>query len=187
MCEPIFAKPLHEISFGHFLVKLFQTARQFDMEVQPQLVLLQKTLLYIEGLGRELYPELDLWETAKPFMEDWMVERMGPAAALREVATHANELLEQLPQLPSMLLSATGRMRSLERAVGRQSRELGKLERRVAELTRGRTAKRASGAGLLVVASLLLFNPLAEQLGSGPGAVAGLASAVLGALLLLRA
>ena len=80
VCDPIFAKPLNEISFGHFLVTLFRTAADFQMEIQPQLVLLQKTLLYIEGVGRELYPELDLWETAKPFMQKWMAERTGPLA-----------------------------------------------------------------------------------------------------------
>ncbi|MGI9328855.1 MAG: 2-polyprenylphenol 6-hydroxylase, partial [Pseudomonadales bacterium] len=78
LCEPIFAKPLAEISFGEFLVDLFNTASDFRMEVQPQLVLLQKTLLYIEGLGRQLYPELDLWETAQPFMERWMEQRLSP-------------------------------------------------------------------------------------------------------------
>ncbi len=188
VCEPIFAKPLHEISFGHFLIQLFQTAREFNMEVQPQLVLLQKTLLYIEGLGRELYPELDLWETAKPFMEEWMVDHVGPTAALREVAAHAGELLEQLPQLPAMLISATGRMRTLERAMNRQTRELSKLELKVEQLTRGRLLKRTSGTVLLAVAGFLLFNPLTESLGNGAdlSASAGILSAVVGAVLLLR-
>lgn len=188
VCEPIFAKPLHEISFGHFLIQLFQTAREFNMEVQPQLVLLQKTLLYIEGLGRELYPELDLWETAKPFMEEWMVDHVGPTAALREVAAHAGELLEQLPQLPAMLISATGRMRTLERAMNRQTRELSKLELKVGQLTRGRLLKRTSGTVLLAVAGFLLFNPLTESLGNGAdlSASAGILSAVVGAVLLLR-
>lgn len=77
VCEPIFAKPLCEISFGHVLLNLFNTARRFNMEVQPQLVLLQKTLLYVEGLGRQLYPQLDLWATAKPFLEKWMGEQVG--------------------------------------------------------------------------------------------------------------
>ncbi|MCP5700011.1 ubiquinone biosynthesis regulatory protein kinase UbiB, partial [Klebsiella pneumoniae] len=77
VCEPIFAKPLCEISFGHVLLNLFNTARRFNMEVQPQLVLLQKTLLYVEGLGRQLYPQLDLWQTAKPFLEKWMANQVG--------------------------------------------------------------------------------------------------------------
>ena len=81
VCEPIFNKPLKDISFGLVLLRLFQTARQFNMEVQPQLVLLQKTLLAIEGLGRQLYPELDLWKTAKPVLEQWMRERHDPRNA----------------------------------------------------------------------------------------------------------
>ena len=188
VCEPIFAKPLNEISFGHFLVQLFQAAREFNMEVQPQLVLLQKTLLYIEGLGRELYPELDLWETAKPFMEEWMVERVGPAAALREVATHAGELLERLPELPTAILTAESRLKSLERSLKVQTRELKRLEDKVARTERGRTIRRVSGSSLLVVGAALLFNPLSEALaGSGLSATAGVASALLGSLLLLRA
>ena len=189
VCEPIFAKPLSEISFGNFLVQLFQAARHFNMEIQPQLVLLQKTLLYIEGLGRELYPELDLWETAKPFMEGWMVEHVGPAAALREVAAHAGELLERLPELPSALLSANLRLKTLERSFKLQSRELKRLDQRLAKIDRSSTIKRISGAGLLVLAGLLLFNPLAESLAAGAELTtsAGLASALLGSLLLLRA
>ncbi|WP_312158450.1 ubiquinone biosynthesis regulatory protein kinase UbiB, partial [Pantoea piersonii] len=85
VCEPIFEKPLAEISFGHVLLNLFSTARRFNMEVQPQLVLLQKTLLYIEGIGRQLYPQLDLWKTAKPFLEDWIKDQIGLPAILRAV------------------------------------------------------------------------------------------------------
>lgn len=106
VCEPIFGKPLSEISFGHFLLNLFQTARQFDMAVQPQLVLLQKTLLYIEGLGRQLYPELDLWKTAKPYLEDWLKERMGPAALFEEVKRRAPFWREKLPEIPDLVYQA---------------------------------------------------------------------------------
>lgn len=95
VCEPIFEKPLKDISFGQVLLRLFQTARRFNMEVQPQLVLLQKTLLNIEGLGRQLYPDLDLWVTAKPFLERWMRERMSPLRLLRNLHQQA----EQVPQL----------------------------------------------------------------------------------------
>jgi ubiquinone biosynthesis protein len=103
VCEPIFEKPLKEISFGHLLLRLFQTARRFNMEIQPQLVLLQKTLLNIEGLGRQLYPELDLWQTAKPYLERWMRERVGLRAALRSLQRNAPQWAEQLPQLPGLL------------------------------------------------------------------------------------
>jgi ubiquinone biosynthesis protein len=98
--EPIWEKPISEISFGHFLLRLFQTARRFDMEVQPQLVLLQKTLLNIEGLGRMLYPQLDLWTTAKPFMERWMSEQVGPKAFLRRVKETLPQISEDLPEVP---------------------------------------------------------------------------------------
>lgn len=103
VCEPIFQRPLKDISFGYLLLRLFQTARRFHMEVQPQLVLLQKTLLNIEGLGRQLYPELDLWQTAKPFLERWMSERIGPRAFVRSMVRNAPFLLENLPELPQMM------------------------------------------------------------------------------------
>lgn len=102
-CEPIFGKPLDEISFGHFLVQLFQTARRFEMEVQPQLVLLQKTLLYIEGLGRQLYPKLDLWETAQPFLKNWLKESYGAQAIWTKIKLKAPEWLEQIPEMPDKL------------------------------------------------------------------------------------
>jgi len=106
VCEPIFELPLKDISFGHLLLRLFQIARRFDMEVQPQLVLLQKTLLNIEGLGRELYPELNLWETAKPFIERWMRERASP----RQILINLKNELEQLPQLVRSTQAAMQRL-----------------------------------------------------------------------------
>ncbi len=102
-CEPIFGKSLDEISFGHFLVQLFQTARRFEMEVQPQLVLLQKTLLYIEGLGRQLYPKLDLWETAQPFLKKWLADTYGPKAAFNKMKQKAPKWLEELPDMPEKI------------------------------------------------------------------------------------
>jgi ubiquinone biosynthesis protein len=103
VCEPIFARPLQEISFGHLLLRLFQTARRFNMQVQPQLVLLQKTLLNIEGLGRQLYPELDLWKTAKPILEQWMQEKMSWQAAWVNLKQEAPMWAETLPKLPRLL------------------------------------------------------------------------------------
>ena len=98
VCEPIFEKPLKDISFGQVLMRLFQTARRFNMEVQPQLVLLQKTLLNIEGLGRQLYPDLDLWSTAKPYLERWMRDRYSPKAMFGNIHSQ----VEQLPHLADM-------------------------------------------------------------------------------------
>jgi len=103
VCEPIFNKPLAEISFGQVLVNLFNTARRFDMEVQPQLVLLQKTLLYIEGLGRQLYPQLDLWETAKPFLESWVKEQMGVKAVFDKIKDNLPFWNEKLPEIPDLI------------------------------------------------------------------------------------
>ncbi len=117
VCEPIFDKPLKDISFGKTLLRLFQTARRFEMEVQPQLVLLQKTLLNIEGLGRQLDPELDLWKTAKPFLERWMNERMGWRALLRATREEAPSWAGALPQLPRLAhqaLTASARQQAAQ-------------------------------------------------------------------------
>ncbi|MFZ5843172.1 MAG: ubiquinone biosynthesis regulatory protein kinase UbiB [Pseudomonadota bacterium] len=105
-CEPIFGKPLAEISFGVFLLQLFQTARRFNMSVQPQLVLLQKTLFYIEGLGRQLYPELDLWKTAKPYLEEWTRDRTSPRRLLKRALERAPIWLNELPAVPELALAA---------------------------------------------------------------------------------
>lgn len=103
VCEPIFEKPLEEISFAQVLLRLFQTARRFNMEVQPQLVLLQKTLLNIEGLGRQLYPQLDLWATARPILKNWMLEQAGPRAVLREIGRNVPEWGRMLPHMPGLM------------------------------------------------------------------------------------
>ena len=103
VCEPIFNKPLGEISFGVVLLRLFEVARRFDMRVQPQLILLQKTLLNIEGLGRQLYPELDLFKTARPILRQWMAERIGPEAFARDLRQHWPDLAESLKMLPVVL------------------------------------------------------------------------------------
>ncbi|GGB71292.1 ubiquinone biosynthesis regulatory protein kinase UbiB [Shewanella inventionis] len=103
VCEPMFNKPLDEISFGHVLLELFRTARHFDIVVQPQLVLLEKTLLYIEGLGRQLYPQLDLWQTAKPFLENWMSEQVGPKAMFQKVKSNAPFWADKLPEFPELI------------------------------------------------------------------------------------
>jgi ubiquinone biosynthesis protein len=108
VCEPIFDKPLKEISFGKVLLRLFQTSRRFNIEIQPQLVLLQKTLLNVEGLGRDLDPDLDLWQTAKPFLERWMSEQIGWRGLVRRIGEELpfwSELLPQLPRLTEQFLA----------------------------------------------------------------------------------
>ena len=114
VCEPIFERPISEISFGQLLVYLFQTASRFDMEVQPSLVLLQKTLLNIEGLGRQLYPQLNLWDTAQPFLEEWVQERYSPQSVFKRLQRHAPSWLEQLPQLPDVMLDNLQQYREAE-------------------------------------------------------------------------
>ncbi len=110
VCEPIFERPLKDISFGQLLLRLFQTARRFNMEVQPQLVLLQKTLLNIEGLGRQLYPDLDLWKTAKPFLERWMEEQVGARSMLHALQDNIPHLVEKLPEMPGLIYAATKKL-----------------------------------------------------------------------------
>lgn len=131
VCEPIFEKPLKDISFGQLLLRLFQTARRFDMRVQPQLVLLQKTLLNIEGLGRDLYPDLDLWRTAKPFMEKWFEERMGPKAKFTKLIKQLPELAEQLPELPQLIHKALDNAAHSHHLSERHTEELTLLRERI--------------------------------------------------------
>jgi ubiquinone biosynthesis protein len=103
VCEPYFDRPLKEISLGLVLMRLFQTSRRFDVEIQPQLVLLQKTLLNIEGLGRDLDPDLDLWHTARPFLERWMIEQLGPQKLLEQIKEEAPRYAKFLPEFPRLL------------------------------------------------------------------------------------
>jgi len=131
VCEPIFEKPLKDISFGQLLLRLFQTARRFDMHVQPQLVLLQKTLLNIEGLGRQLYPELDLWQTAKPFLERWFQERMGPKAKLTKLMKQFPELAEQFPEIPSLIYKALDNAAYARQNAESHNRELALLRQQM--------------------------------------------------------
>ncbi|HEU4923150.1 MAG TPA: ubiquinone biosynthesis regulatory protein kinase UbiB [Burkholderiales bacterium] len=119
VCEPVFARPLKEIYFGKLLLRLFQTSRRFNVEVQPQLLMLQKTLLNIEGLGRELDPELDLWQTAKPFLERWMREQVGWRGFVRSIRHEAPFWAATLPQLPRLVHRALAedRLGALQLAV----------------------------------------------------------------------
>ena len=105
VCEPIFNKPLKEISFGKLLIRLFQTSRQFNMEIQPQLTMLQKTLLNVEGLGRDLDPNLDLWQTASPFLETWLKKEMGPKKIIGDIKKELPHFLSLAPRVPSLIKS----------------------------------------------------------------------------------
>jgi len=169
VCEPIFERPLKDISFGQLLLRLFQTARRFNMEIQPQLVLLQKTLLSIEGLGRQLYPDLDLWQTAKPFLERWMSEQVGARAFAGRLRHSLPEWSERLPEIPALL------HRTLQQAAGGklrlqwESQELQKLRRQMRRSSQ-RTLAAISGGAMLISASIIygLDGYAPRMLGGAP-------------------
>lgn len=179
--EPIYEKPLSEISFGNFLLRLFQTARRFDMEVQPQLVLLQKTLLNIEGMGRQLYPQLDLWSTAKPFMERWMKDQIGPKAFLDRARKNLGPASEQLPELPLLAYRVLDGLERQSLALHWRSEDLQRLRE---ETRTYRTQMLAAVGGSTLILSgtgLLVFGPgqmltvaFAEGLAIGLYVVGGL-------------
>ena len=160
MCEPIFEKPLKDISFGHFLLRLFQTARRFNMEVQPQLVLLQKTLLNVEGLGRQLYPELDLWSTAQPYLESWMRRRIGPSGLIKSLQTHLPSWLEQSPEMPQLVHDALLQLRQSgpTEQQNQATLELLQEQQRRAE----RRWRRGLTAGVLIAVAVLGTQPEAQ-------------------------
>ena len=159
VCEPIFNKPLSEISFGHFLLNLFQTARRFDMEVQPQLVLLQKTLLYIEGVGRQLYPALDLWTTAKPFLERWMEEQVGPKAFARKLKKNLPQMTEHAADMPLLVHRALRDAVEGRLEVNWKSDDLRALRREMKERHRNTIGAIGGSAMLLSGALFLTLGP----------------------------
>ena len=150
VCEPIFEKPIAEISFGQVLLQLFRVARRFNMEVQPQLVLLQKTLLNIEGLGRQLYPELDLWNTAKPYMERWIKERFGPKGALREFKRQLPNWIEKGPQIPGLIHSSLSKLSQIDASQAQISDQIAQLS---AEVIKQRKQSRQQKLALTSMAS----------------------------------
>ena len=178
VCEPIFHRPLKEISFGLLLIRLFQTARRFDMEVQPQLVLLQKTLLNIEGLGRELYPDLDLWATAKPYLENWMQEQLGVTAAYREWREHLPENIRAVLHLPRLAARALEEFSAHRTSMEWHSAQFDRWNDEMKRASRRRTFATV-GAGLVIAAAILLGADL-EPLGYlvGGAGVAALAYAL---------
>ena len=179
VCEPIFARPISEISFGHLVIRLFEVARRFDMPVQPQLVLLQKTLLNIEGLGRQLYPELDLWETAKPFLERWMREQVGPRALARALRRELPTVLPLLPELPGLVHELLRRQRDGQLVIRTGSDDAEQLARDLKHRTRQRDGLMLGGA--LLLGAIVLF------LGSEVLALGVLATAGAGMLMVCGA
>jgi len=179
VCEPIFEKPLKDISFGQLLVQLFRTAGKFDMQVQPSLVLLQKTLLNVEGLGRQLYPELDLWQTALPYLENWNTRRLNPLTLLRRVRDNLPNWIDQLPVLPQLLVDAIAQSRQLTEindSLRRQQAQASRLH------NRRQWRHRAAGFLTLLAALASLSPPINQWLAGTP--VVTLVLALGGAYLL---
>ncbi|MBA0190442.1 ubiquinone biosynthesis regulatory protein kinase UbiB [Pectobacterium odoriferum] len=176
VCEPIFEKPLAEISFGHVLLNLFNTARRFNMEVQPQLVLLQKTLLYIEGVGRQLYPQLDLWKTAKPFLESWLKQQVGLPAVFRALKEKAPFWAEKLPEVPELFYDGLRQYKMLKQSVDKLAYELKTRQSR-----QGQSRYLLGiGATLLISGTLLLISRVeADMVPSGLMA-AGIVAWIIG-------
>ena len=138
VCEPIFQKPLSEISFAQLLMRLFRVAQRFDVEIQPQMILLHKTLFNIEGLGRELYPELDLWKTAQPVLRRWMDEQVGGRAVIQDLRDNLPQLREALRELPGVIHHLAEQASSGQIRVTTESRELKDLRRELTHQRRQR-------------------------------------------------
>lgn len=184
VCEPIFSRPLKDISFGRLLLRLFQTARRFNMEVQPQLVLLQKTLFNIEGLGRRLYPDLNLWETAKPFLETWTREQMGPRALLRALRKEMPKWAQALPQLPMLMHDVLQKSSRGELVLHWKSDDLEKLRSDLRDDHR-RLLLAVAGGSLVISAALLLALGAASPGWLGVPLFSGLCGGAGGALLFM--
>jgi len=154
VCEPIFERPFSGISCGHLLLRLFQTARRFNMEVQPQLVLLQKTLLNIEGLGRQIDPDLNLWSTAKPFLERWMSEQVGVRSFFNRIKNNIPHWGESLPEVPQLVHDVLQRARAGTLQVQSSTEEMQRLTEEIRGANR-RTFGAIIGAALIVSAAVL--------------------------------
>ncbi|GMR03725.1 MAG: ubiquinone biosynthesis regulatory protein kinase UbiB [Gammaproteobacteria bacterium] len=186
VCEPIFAKPLKDISFGGLLLQLFQTARRFNMEVQPQLVLLQKTLFNIEGLGRRLYPDLDLWVTAKPFLEKWTHEHMGPLALLRTLRKELPKWWQWLPELPGMVHDTLQKAQNSELTLEWKSKEFERIRKQIRRNHR-RLYFTVTGSGLVISAAVVLGMDRFASSGEAVIPWLGWLLGALGLFLLIRA
>lgn len=184
VCEPIFAKPISEISFARLILRLFQTARRFNMPIQPQLVLLQKTLFNIEGLGRQLYPDLDLWETAKPYLEGWMRDQVGPAALIRGLQRELPRLVPMIPELPAIGFELLRQARDQDFVVRAHSDELRQL--RLEMRRRHRQLLGTLAGGAILLAGVISFGVVSTpgigrsggMLGGGLLVVAGLVTLI---------
>ena len=154
VCEPMFQRPLSEISFGQLLLRLFQTAREFNMEIQPQLLLLEKTFLHIEGLGRQLYPQLDLWDTAKPFLERWLSEQLGIRALVKGLKKNMPYIAENLPDLPQLAFKTLHKIANDELQIEWKSKELESIKQEI-RLANARNTRAIIGGSFVISASII--------------------------------
>jgi ubiquinone biosynthesis protein len=183
VCEPIFEKPLKDISFGHLLLQLFRTAGRFNMEVQPSLVLLQKTLLNVEGLGRQLYPELDLWQTALPFLESWNNRRLNPLNLFNRIKDNIPDWIDQLPELPQMLIN---NLQQSEKLAAINTTLIKQQSIQEQKIRRAQHRSRTVGIAALLAAGASL-HPVVAQYSAGIPLATALLALIGGYLILLRA
>jgi len=177
VCEPIFNKPLKEISFGTVLLRLFEIARRFNVEIQPQLILLQKTLLNIEGLGRDLYPDLDVFKTAGPIMREWVREKMSGRTLLENARSQIPEILTSLQTLAPLVRSAVQRAQDGRLRLAVEAPEINALRNEIRRTNRRRDK-------ITIAAALLLGGIVWMAVGRAPD-WAGWALAGTGAAWLL--
>lgn len=154
VCEPIFDRPVREISIGQLLVRLFQTAQRFHMEILPQLLLLQKTLVNVEGIGRQLDPELDLWRTARPSLENWMRDRVGLRSLVRSTRANVPRWIDRLPELPGLAFEVLDRLKDGRIEVATHDQVLDEIRREIRNVHR-RLSYSVAGAGLVIAAGVL--------------------------------
>ena len=178
VCEPLIDRPIHEISLGELLQRLFQIARRFDVEIMPQLILLQKTIINIEGIGRQLYPQLNLWETARPEMERWMSERMGVKGFVKSAMLNLPRLIERLPEFPNRTIDLIDKLYDGKIEMENKSNEIRKLRKEMKTYNR-KTIVSVIGSGLILSATIIyaLNNTTHGEIISIP-----LASWILGVL-----
>lgn len=186
VCEPIFDRPVREISIGQLLVRLFQTAQRFHMEILPQLLLLQKTLVNIEGIGRQLDPELDLWRTARPSLENWMRDRVGLRSLIRSTRESVPRWIDRLPELPGLAFDVLDRLKDGRIEVATHDDVLDEIRREIRNVHR-RLSYSVAGAGLIIAAGVLhsMTGGDVERWSAFPAGVFLLGG--VGAAMLLRA
>ena len=154
VCEPLLDRPMHEISFGELLQRLLQIARSFNVEIMPQLIMLQKTIINIEGIGRQLYPELDLWKTARPQLERWKDERIGTKGLLKDIRFHIPKLIDRVPGLPNRIIDVVDRINEGKLEMENKSQEIHELRHEMKAYNR-RTVLAVVGSGFLLASSII--------------------------------